>query len=84
MPQHEELHLVDLMSQHDAVRHRLANKSKEEVVAWLSVRGTLSSEMTYIRSPEASFARELFRFLSVNGLSTVFYFEGDELVVVGR
>ena len=71
-----EFYLVDLVSQSESVRAHLRNKSREEILDWISSRGTLSSHIIY--------EREIFYFVSTTGLTTTFYFDGGELVIFGR
>jgi len=68
--------LIDLVSQRDAVRHRLTGKSKDEILLWLGARGRVAKIPT-------KGGPETFEFESATGLRAVFFVNGDELVLVG-
>jgi len=70
-----EFHIVDLVSQREAVRQYARNWSNDQLVAWLATRGRL-----YKRS---IVGRDHFFFESAAGLQAVFFFDGDRMVFVG-
>jgi len=70
-----EFHIVDLISQREAVREHSRGWSAEEVVAWLATRGRLSKR--------AIAGQDVFYFESAAGREAVFFFDGDQLVFVG-
>jgi hypothetical protein len=70
-----EFHIVDLISQREAVRQHSQGWSAEEVVAWLATRGR-----HYKRDIGG---RNIFFFESAAGREAVFFFDGDQIVSSG-
>lgn len=70
-----DFHLVDLVSQREAVREPLRGKSTEELLRWLALRGQLV--------PQDVAGRACFHFESRAGRCATFFLEGDDLVFVG-
>lgn len=70
-----EFHIVDLISQREAVRQHSRGWSADEVTAWLATRGHL-----YKRNIAG---RDTFFFASAVGREAVFFFDGDQIVFVG-
>jgi len=70
-----EFHVVDLVSQREAVRQYARNWTADKVVAWLATRGRL-----YKRN---IMGRDHFYFESAAGLQAVFFFDGDQMVFCG-
>jgi hypothetical protein len=71
-----EFHIVDLLSQREAVRKHSRGWSADEVVAWLATRGRLSKRNIS--------GQDVFYFESAAGREAVFFFDGDQLVFVGE
>lgn len=74
-----EFHLIDLVSQRDAVRVELKGKTREEIIIWLTVRGTLTP-LPKVGHP----GEHVFRFESQVGKHAVFFFDGSDLVFVNE
>src|ERR1051325_885809 len=74
-----EFHLIDLVSQRDAVKAHLKGKSREEIIVWLTLRGTLTP-LPKVGHP----GEHVFRFESPTGREALFFFDGSELVFVGN
>lgn len=70
-----EFHIVDLVSQREAVRRHSRGWSADEVVAWLAARGRLCRRNIA--------GQDLFFFESAVGCEAVFFFDGDQIVFVG-
>ena len=70
-----DFHLVDLVSQREAVRDHLRGKSTDEVLQWLAGRGQLVQQ-------DIS-GRAHFHFESHAGRRATFFFDGGDLVFVG-
>jgi hypothetical protein len=70
-----EFHLVDLISQRDAVRAHLRGKSAEEIVEWLSRRGRLDRWSVE--------DRDHYCFETVFGRQAIFFFDEGDLVFIG-
>lgn len=70
-----EFHLIDLMSQRDAVREQLKGRSPGEVIAWLRRHGGVSKR--------AVAGREVFDFVSSTARQATFFFDDGELVFLG-
>ena len=70
-----DFHIVDLVSQREAVRQHVRNWPVDEVVAWLAARGRL-----YKRN---IMGRAHFYFESGVGLQAAFFFDGDQMVFCG-
>ena len=63
-----EFHLIDLVSQREAVRHELAGKSHDEILVWLATRGTLTP-LSRVGHPNE---QHVFRFESLTGRHATF------------
>ena len=74
-----EFHLIDLVSQREAVRHELTGKSHDEILVWLATRGTLTP-LSRVGHPNE---QHVFRFESLTGRHATFFIDGTELVFVG-
>ncbi|MEM9246511.1 MAG: hypothetical protein AAGA67_12340 [Cyanobacteria bacterium P01_F01_bin.153] len=70
-----DFHLVDLVSQRQAVRQYLRGCSKAEIIAWLSTKGSL--EVRNIQDTE------VFDFTSGVGIEDSFFFQQDDFVFIG-
>lgn len=70
-----EFHVVDLVSQREAVRQYIRGWSRERVLSWLASRGTLQSF--------AISGRDHYSFESAVGLRATFFFGPEGLVFVG-
>jgi len=71
-----EFHIVDLISQREAIRQHSRGWSADEVVAWLATRGRLHKRNIA--------GRDTFFFESAAGREAVFFFDGDQIVFVGE
>jgi hypothetical protein len=69
--------LIDLASQAAAVQSALRGLPIEGKLAWLAERGTLTTTRS------AGWGAETFRFESRIGMSCVFFFRGDRIVLIG-
>jgi hypothetical protein len=74
-----EFHLIDLVSQREAVRQELAGKTHDEILVWLATRGTLTP-LPKVGHPNE---QHVFRFESLTGREALFFIDGTELVFVG-
>lgn len=70
--------LIDLASQAAAVQSALRGLPIEGKLAWLAERGTLTTTRS------AGWGAETFRFESRIGMSCVFFFRGDRIVLIRR
>ena len=70
-----EFHVVDLVSQRDAVREHVRGRSEAEIVSWLATQGRLVREDVG--------GREVFVFETAAGRRATFFFDNAELVFVG-
>ena len=68
-------HLIDLVSQRDAVRQHLKGWTADDILAWLAARGQVSKIST--SGPDT------FLFESAIGCQAAFFFNGDDMVFVG-
>lgn len=68
-------HLVDLVSQREAVREYMRGKSNDEILQWLAGRGRLVQQ-------DIS-GRAYFHFESHAGRRAIFFFDRGDLVFVG-
>jgi hypothetical protein len=75
-----DFHIVDLISQREAVRQHTRGWSDGEVVAWLASRGRLYRRNIVGRD---HLGRDFYFFESGVGLEAVFFFYGDQIVFVG-
>ena len=71
-----DFHVVDLISQREAVRDHSRGWSADELVAWLATRGRL-----YKRNIAG---QDVFFFESAAGREAAFFFDGDQMVFVGQ
>ena len=65
-------HLIDLVSQREAVRHHLKDWPVDDIVEWIAARGELSKS--------AILGRPTYFFESAVGRQAVFFFDGNEIV----
>jgi hypothetical protein len=70
-----EFHIVDMISQREAVRQYSRHWSSDQLVAWLATRGRLCKRNIM--------GQEHFYFESAAGLQAIFFFDGDQMVFVG-
>ena len=72
-------HLFDLSSQAAAVQELLRGRTAQKKLAWVAAHGEVS--LVPITHPNA---RPTYRFVSSIGLECLFFFHGDEFVVIGE
>ena len=72
----DDFHLIDLISQRNAVRRHLRGWTATEILDWLSARGTLT------QLPISS-ERPCFHFQTPAGFTATFFFNNTEIVFVG-
>ena len=70
-----DFHLIDLISQREAVRQHLRGWSVEEIIAWLAARGRVDKRSIS--------GRETFFFESAVGHQAAFFFDGNEMIFLG-
>jgi hypothetical protein len=70
-----EFHIVDLISQREAVRQHSRGWLAGELVAWLATRGRLCKRNVA--------GRDTFFFESAAGREAAFFLDGDQIVFVG-
>ena len=68
----KDLHIIDLISQRNAVRCHLRNMAKDEIVDWLAKHGHLTKREIL--------NQEVFYFESFVGLRARFVFDENELI----
>ena len=68
-------HLIDLISQREAVRHQLKDWPVNDIVEWIAARGDLSKRTIL--------GRETYFFESAVGRQAVFFFDGNEIIFFG-
>ena len=69
--------IFDILSQRDAIREYLNNKSREEKVEWLSERGSINLQSIS--------GIDHYLFESETGLKAVFFFDANnEIVFIGE
>ncbi len=73
----QDFHLVDLVSQAQAVQKILAGNSDAEKLAWLANRGKLE-----LLSSEFPDEKQSYHFESAIGREAVFYFDSGEFIFV--
>ena len=71
-------HLLDLGSQALAVQRLLKGKTAEEKLAWLARHGELTQVPLSIPN-----AKPTYRFVSLIGMESRFFLNGDEFVFIG-
>jgi hypothetical protein len=70
-----DFHLIDLVSQREAVRQHLRDSPVCDILLWLAARGQLRRTMIS--------GRETFFFETAVGRQAVFFFDGDEMIFFG-
>lgn len=70
----DEFHLVDLVSQREAVRQHVRGWPRDRVLGWLAGRGSLQAF--------AISGRDHYSFESCVGLRATFFFDAEGLVFV--
>ena len=75
----DRFHLLDLISQADAVQTLLVGRTLDEKIAWLAAHGKLSA--LPIEPPGS---KQGYWFESNIGMKCTFFFDGDDLVIVCR
>jgi hypothetical protein len=73
----KDFHLIDLVSQANAVRMILSGKTDAEKVAWLASQGTLE---LVSKTPDG---RQTYHFESLSNREAVFFFDSGDFVFVG-
>jgi hypothetical protein len=70
-----DFHLIDLVSQREAVRQHVMGWSVEDIVRWLAMRGKVSKRSIS--------GQQIFFFESAIGRQAGFFFDNDEMVFIG-
>jgi hypothetical protein len=71
-------HLIDLVSQADAVERHLSTLSAAEKLEWLSTAGKIEA-----RPKEYPFEEQSYFFESATGTTCCFFFKNDHFVFIG-
>ena len=70
--------VIDLISQRDAIKEHLKDKSEKEKLAWLSTKGEVVKLTSKFNN-----SNQVYQFTSCLGSVALFFFAENELIFIG-